>query len=200
MHLQFKRHQHARNPTPISKVPAAETLSSELQSRVEKAKKCLIAARDRLLHRDRNSKEIDYNVGDMVLLSTKNITFKGPNSKKLLPRWIGPYPIIKRIGHVAYKLKLPDNMKIHPVFHCKLLKKFMPSTRHQPPPPPLLIDNQLEFEVELIHAHKINRRNKRFFLVRWAGYGPEHDTWEPEVNLKNCPDILHDYCVSKGIN
>ena len=46
---------------------------------------------------------------------------------KLAPRYIGPYPIIQRIGKLAYKLKLPEELAgVHPVFHvsqlCKCLR------------------------------------------------------------------------------
>ena len=33
-------------------------------------------------------------------------------------------------------------------------------------------------------------------MTKWLGYGPEHNTWEPEVNLKNCPELLTKYWAS----
>jgi hypothetical protein len=40
---------------------------------------------------------------------------------KLAPRFVGPFEILKRIGEVAYKLKLPSSMSVHDVFHVSML-------------------------------------------------------------------------------
>ena len=37
------------------------------------------------------------------------------------------------------------------------------------------------------------RHNKKEFLVKWLGYGPEHNTWEPETNLTNCTEVLQTF-------
>ena len=50
---------------------------------------------------------------------------------KLAPRYIGPFPIVKRIGKVANKLELLESLKtIHPAFHVSLLKKYVPNESH----------------------------------------------------------------------
>lgn len=43
-----------------------------------------------------------------------------------------------------------------------------------------------------VHGWKIRRE----FLVKWLSYGPEHNTWEPEANLTNCPELLSEYWAS----
>jgi hypothetical protein len=86
-------------------------------------------------------------VGHMVWLSTKNIRTTRP-SKKLDQRRRGPFSVSEIIGPRAYRLTLPGNLKIHPVFHVNLLE---PEARDDPIPghiahePPLVeIEGSLE--------------------------------------------------------
>ena len=59
-------------------------------------------------------------IGDQLLLSTKSIKLKTPGARKLLPKWIGPFRVVKIIGEVAYKVELPDTMQMHDVFHVSM--------------------------------------------------------------------------------
>ena len=70
---------------------------------------------------NQNRKEVSYEEGDMVWLSTKNIHTER-TSKKLDHKMIGPYRIDKMIGS-SCRLALPESMKIHNVFHTSLLRK-----------------------------------------------------------------------------
>ncbi len=162
---------------------------------MQRARQLLQAARDRMTSTaNRHRSEVSFRVGQEVLLNTKNLTFKGPSSKKFLPRWIGPFPIAARVGNVAYRLCLLPHMKIHPVFHVSLLRPYRSDGRHQPPPPILTLEGEEEYEVERILDHRTAGRSRRLeFLVRWSGYGPEHDRWEPQDNLENCPLRLQEY-------
>uniref|UniRef100_A0A803U1T3 Gypsy retrotransposon integrase-like protein 1 n=1 Tax=Anolis carolinensis TaxID=28377 RepID=A0A803U1T3_ANOCA len=65
------------------------------------------------------------NKGDLVWLSTQNIKLGLP-SRKLGPKYIGPFRIQGVINEVTFQLALPKSLgKIHPVFHRSLLKKYM---------------------------------------------------------------------------
>ena len=61
---------------------------------------------------------VPFMVGSQMLLSTKNVRLKNPGARKLLPKWIGPFKLIKQVGKVAYQLDLPSNLKLHDVFPC----------------------------------------------------------------------------------
>lgn len=65
-----------------------------------------------------------FAVGQLVYLSTKNISFKGQATKKFSPKFIGPFQVLQTIGQVAYRLELPDSMaRLHPVVHVSLLRE-----------------------------------------------------------------------------
>ncbi|RAW43508.1 hypothetical protein PC110_g251 [Phytophthora cactorum] len=76
---------------------------------------------------DKNRLAQDFKPGDLVLLDGRNwdIRHKGfAQAKKLAPRFIGSYPIVKQIQQDSYELKLSKGLRLHPVFHTSLLKPY----------------------------------------------------------------------------
>jgi transposase InsO family protein len=127
---------------------------------------------------NRHRKDVVFNEGDSVWLSTKNLKTDRP-SKKLDHKMIGPFKIIRAHGN-AYTLDLPASMAIHPTFHASLLSKDpndpLPG-QHQEPPPPVKVNDQDEWEVDDILASRLFGRGKRLqFKIKWKGYPPD-DTW-----------------------
>ena len=188
--------------SPQDKVPAVKEMLKHMHEAIAEAKTCLRAAQQRQkAYADMHRRDVEFNVGDMVLLSTKNITMKMVGASKLMPKFVGPFPIVKQVNKVAYQIKLPPCMKIHDVFHVSLLKEYREDGAVQPPPPPTLIGDELEYDVERILIHRDKHpvggwKIKREFLIKWLGYGPEHNTWEPEANLENCSELLTEYWAS----
>ncbi|KAL5754030.1 hypothetical protein ACOSP7_022250 [Xanthoceras sorbifolium] len=74
---------------------------------------------------DKHRSEREFNVGDWVFLPLqpyRQSTLKPLGTHKLSPRFYGPYQILSHIDSVAYKLALPPESKIHPMFHVSYLK------------------------------------------------------------------------------
>ena len=106
-------------------------------------------------------------------------------------KWAGPYKVEKEVGRVAYRLKLPETMPIHPVFHASLLKPYrrqhFPGRKEITEPPPVEIEGTPEYTVEAVQDTRL-RYHKVQYLIKWEGYA--ETTWEPLDNLKNAYSLI----------
>jgi hypothetical protein len=196
--------QHPLTPVSVkhdSAVPAAKQFSLGVQAAVREAKQLLAAAQDRqkaLANAGR--RDVVFAPDDMVWLNTKNLTLKHPGTRKLLPRYVGPFKIMQRIGEVAYKLKLPAKLKMHDVFHVSLLKPYRSDGRYPALPEVIDLTGELSYQVDTILAHRERRAGGRSnrvltsYLVKYADLGPEYNAWVPEKQLlRDCPTVLQAY-------
>ncbi|RVW22379.1 Transposon Ty3-G Gag-Pol polyprotein [Vitis vinifera] len=133
-------------------------------------------------------------VGDKVLLKLAPQIWNKINSKKrqrgLIPNYDGPFEVIKRVGHVAYMLKLLERLKLHPTFHVSFLKPYhedLDAERVQIRRIPSLVMKSFDREVDKILDHRTmghSRKNRRTdFLVQWKETSETKATWERDVSL-----------------
>ncbi|GJT84325.1 putative reverse transcriptase domain-containing protein [Tanacetum coccineum] len=129
---------------------------------------------------------------------------------KLAPRFVGPFEIIKKLGLVAYRLDLPEELNgVHDTFHVSNLKKCLADPTLQVPLDEIRVDDKLNFVEEPMEIlerdfKKLKRSKISIVKVRWnLKCGPEF-TWEREDQMKLkyphlCSDILYhvdddDFC------
>ncbi|KAK3521659.1 hypothetical protein QTP70_014693, partial [Hemibagrus guttatus] len=126
-----------------------------------------------------------YQVGQMVWLSTQNLRLKLP-CRKLSPKFIGPFEIIRQVNPVAYRLRLPASYHICPTFHASLLKPAHAAAGESvvggDPPPPLDIEGSPAYQV----------RSCLQYLVDWEGYGPEERSWVDASDILD-PSLIEDF-------
>lgn len=114
----------------------------------------------------------------------------GTSQNKLAKRSYSPFQVIERIGPVAYKLCLPEGSRIHPVFHCSLLKPFLHDTSATPKPlslPPSTLDNQpVIMPLAILSTQwEGSADNSRLqVLVQWQGLHVDDTSWEDWTTLK----------------
>jgi transposase InsO family protein len=104
-------------------IPASHDFLEEISNATKIAHDALVLAKaNQEHHANKSRRDVQFEVNDQVLLSSAHINLasqaKHP-SKKLQHRFIGPYRVIQKISPVAYKLDLPNTLKIHPVFHVQ---------------------------------------------------------------------------------
>ena len=106
---------------------------------------------------------------------------------------IGPYKVTRTIKRTVCELELPEDMKIHNVFHTSLLhlenSKPLPG-QILPPPEPVVVETD-EGEVEewlvdeILDYKKVSKRSKKVrYLVKWTGF--DRPNWEPEAHMEGC--------------
>ena len=76
---------------------------------------------------DKDRQDRRFQVGDLVLVKLqlyRQSTKTHRVNVKLSKHFFGPFPVIDKVGSVAYTLQLPNTSKIHPTFHVSQLKLF----------------------------------------------------------------------------
>jgi hypothetical protein len=182
-------------------VPDATAFALARNEQLLEAQRHLKRAQARMkLYYDRSKSPAQFCVGDMVLLSTRNLNMSG--CAKYIPRYVGPFMVTELVGTdskhgtLAYKLALPDDWQIHDVFHISSLKPFRVdlTTSTLPPVPPLLDD--YSYRIEHIVGHRLIPGTSRSYMYRCHLWDTtdENDGWEDENTLLACvPSMLDAY-------
>ncbi|GKD23683.1 putative reverse transcriptase domain-containing protein [Tanacetum coccineum] len=104
-------------------------ITHETTEKIVQIRQRLQAVRDRQRsYANVRRKPLEFQVGDRVMLKVsphKGVIRFGKRGK-LNPRYIRPFKILERIGSVAYKLELPEELRnVHNTFHISNLKKYL---------------------------------------------------------------------------
>ncbi|GJU79523.1 putative reverse transcriptase domain-containing protein [Tanacetum coccineum] len=186
-----------RSPIYWAEVKDAQLIGSkivhETTEKIIQIKMRIQAARDRQKsYADRRCKPLEFEVGDKVMLKVspwKGVIRFGKRGK-LNPRYIGPFKILAKVGTLAYRLELPDQLsRVHNTSHVSNLKKCFVDEPLAIPLDEIQIDDKLNFIEEPVEimdreVKRLNQSSIPIVKVCWnSRRGPEF-TWERQDQMK----------------
>ena len=115
--LAFAPRVHPSLPTLPTDAPDHARLTAVCQDGIRRANDAMSTAYNR------RRSDVSFRRGDLVLLRTKHLRLDRPN-RKLANPLAGPFKIDGVVGTRAYRLLLPPNWKVHPVFHVEMLEPY----------------------------------------------------------------------------
>ncbi|GJS00051.1 hypothetical protein Tco_0316559 [Tanacetum coccineum] len=125
-------------------------------------------ARDRQKsYADLKRKPMEFQVGDKVMLKVspwKGVVRFGKRGK-LNPRYVGPFKVLEKVGNVAYKLELPEELsRVHNTFHVSNLKKCHADEPLAIPLDGLHFDDKIQLIEELVEIldREVNQLRKKY--------------------------------------
>lgn len=146
-------------------------------------------------------KESPFVVGDLVYLSTANLSLPKGRARKLSPKFIGPFKILDDYKNNSYKLDLPAELKqrgLHPAFHANLLRIHVPNDDRRFPGRQVhqisSLGNSDEWAVSEILTHHGKGSDAMFKLLWKAG----DEAWLPYHEISNL-EVLNQYLEAQGV-
>lgn len=173
---------HEVDQTMISRTSLLRQLKINLQAAINRMKQGA----------DSKRRDVNFQVGDLVFLKLhpyrQQSLFRRP-AQKLASCFYGPYKVEEKVGKVAYKLQLPTDARIHPVFHVSLLKKQVgESTVTSAELPPITDDGEFVLKPIAVLETRWVRKGSTFveeLLVQWEHLSKEDATWENAQELRD---------------
>jgi hypothetical protein len=139
--------------------------------------------------------------GNYVMVMADQFATMTGRSKKLGPRWRGPFKILAYDNFTEnYTVAMESRIyrREMGVFHCSVIKPYhqnddnrFPGRAHKRPAA-ILVHEKPEWEVELILDHRRNY-GKNQFLVKWVGYPDSENSWEPLEGLENSMELVDEW-------
>ena len=206
---------YGENPcTPLERMLPTAHKSPEVKTLLDKLQKTLTSARANLLAaQDSQAKQIatrrtsppELKEGMQVALSAEHLKLPGKTVRKLKEKWIGPVPITRVLaGGNAVELQLPPRWKVSKSWNVKYIKPYNSSSKFPreevAQPPSMMVNNEEHWEVETIldsRTRKAGSKKIEEFLVKWLGWGTEHNEWVPKSELTHAKSVLSKYLASQ---
>nr|XP_025702610.1 uncharacterized protein LOC112803324 [Arachis hypogaea] len=175
------------------KIMLGPEMIREIIEQIKKIRsRMLLAQSHQKSYVDQRQKSLEFEEGEHVFLKITPTTKIGRSvkTKKLNPRYIGPFEILKRIGLVAYRIALtPHLSNLHDMFHISQLRKYTFDPSHVLEPESVQVREDLTLPVTPVRIDGTSNkclRGKKVSLVKvaWSRVGIEEHTWASKLEMR----------------
>ena len=155
---------------------------------------------------DQKRREVQFKVGDLVWAYLKKERLPQTKNTKLLPKKVGPCQILEKYGQNAYKIQLPTDIGISPIFNVCDLTQYKGSEtqavhegsitedlQQLPKPAPLQLEKILDTKIK-----KTRRRQYTQYLVKWKNKPVTEAIWMDEKQINKHGSSLQ-HLISSGL-
>ena len=189
---------------PSTEFPAIREFALQKKLALMAAHDSILAARvKQIRNANKKRQDVPFKAGDLVYLSSENVSFPKGLARKLIPKFLGPYKIISDFGNASFQLDMPPHLKrrgVHDVFHSSLLRIHVPNDDQLFPG---RMDTQIagegnsdnEWAVDRIRSHSGTRANAVFEILWKSG----DVTWMPYYQITHL-QALTDYFDLLGVS
>ena len=180
---------YGRDPPSLLWFEDGSTTNNELEDMLRSrdailkdAKAHLIKAQEQMKNNaDKKHRDLEFDVGSSVYLKLRpyrQSSLSKAFCQKLAAKYYGPFQVLERIGQVAYRLQLPLECKIHPVFHVSQLKPVL-GKNHTVTSLPVLLEENEEFvlQPELLQSVRYDAEGHLEALIKWKGLPIHENAW-----------------------
>ena len=177
-----------KSPT-TDEYPAVRTFAKRMKDAVMDAHDAILTARIKQAQTANNRrKPAPFAENDLMYLSTKNLRLPKGKARKLAPKFIGPFMILKDFGNGSFQLDIPRELRrrgIHSTFHSSLLRIHVPNDDSRFPGRQLhqitTLGEDTEWEVDRILSHT-GKGPTAVFNVLWKS---GDSSWMPLHEIKH---------------
>ncbi|GJS62402.1 hypothetical protein Tco_0657186 [Tanacetum coccineum] len=166
-----------RSPIMWTEVGEGQLIRPEL---VQETTKKILQIKDRLKaardhqksYADKRRKHLEFSIGDYVFLKVSpwNGVVRFGKKGKLAPRFVGPFEIIEKVGSVAYRLDLPEELNVvHDTFHVSNLKKCLAGPTLQVALDEIRVNDKLNFveePMEILEREFKKLKHSRIAIIK----------------------------------
>lgn len=186
------------NDAPSGEYPGVANFARQRKLALMSAHDSIIAARVKQTRSANRKRQLaPFKEGELVYVSTKNISFPKGLARKLIPKFMGPYKILKDFNNNSFRIELPSNLNargVHNVFHAEKLRIHHPNDDRLFPG---RLDTQLgtaesdeaEWAVDKILSHS-GSKSDAIFEVKWRSGDITWLPYERVSHLTCWPEYL----------